>query len=86
MHKRLSALIIIFTSLFVLGCGDGISGQAVGESFDEPECQELLVMLAEMELAAEEGTDDKKAYEIMYDAVVHNCRPEQLATDDGVNN
>jgi len=80
MHKR---LIVLFAAvLFVLatGCGDGITGHVIGESFDEPECKSLLAMLDDLrpdETRVESTSDELKAYEIMYDAIVHKCRPKQ---------
>ena len=88
-HKQLGIFIIAIASLFIIGCGDGISGRAVGENFDEPDCNELLIMLVRMkpdEDSLRELSEDVKAYENMHAAVTHKCMPEQLETGDTVNN
>ena len=89
MRRLLSTLLTIFAILLITGCGDGITGHVVGESFDEPECETLLAMLSDLKPDAarvEEGSDEMKAYEIMYEAVVHKCRLEQSGTDNQINN
>ena len=88
-HKQLGVFIIAIASLFIIGCGDGISGRAVGENFDEPDCNELLIMLVRMkhnEDSLRERSEDVKAYEIMHAAVMHKCMPDQLEAGDTVNN
>jgi len=89
MRRLLSTLFTIFAIILITGCGDGITGYVVGESFDEPECEQLLAMLSDLKPDAgevEEGSDEMKAYEIMYEAVVHKCRLEQSGTDNQINN
>ena len=89
MRRLLGTLFTIFAILLITGCGGGITGHVVGESFDEPECETLLAMLSDLKPDAgevEEGSDEMKAYEIMYEAVVHKCRPEQSGTNGGGNN
>ena len=89
MRRLLSTLLMIFAISLVIGCGGGITGQVVGDSFDEPECEALLAMLSDLKPDAtevEEGSDEMKAYEIMYEAVVHKCRIEQSGIDGEVNN
>lgn len=84
MRRLLSTLLTIFAILLIIGCGDGLTGHVVGDSFDEPECETLLAMLSDLKPDAaevEEGSDEMKAYEIMYEAVVHKCRLEQSGTD-----
>ena len=89
MRRLLCTLFSISAILLITGCGDGITGHVVGESFDEPECETLLAMLSDLKPDAGEvgeGSDEMKAYEIMYEAVVHQCRIEQSGTDGEVNN
>jgi hypothetical protein len=89
MRRLLSTLFTIVAILLIIGCGDGITGHVVGESFDEPECEALLAMLSDLKpdvAEVVEGSDEMKAYEIMYEAVVHKCRLEQSGSDGEVNN
>lgn len=89
MHRRLSGLFTVVVIVLAIGCGDGITGQAVGESFDEPDCESLLAMLEDLRPDAadvEDASDELKAYQIMYDAVVHKCRPGESGTGDTGNN
>ena len=89
MRRLLCTLFSISAILLITGCGDGITGHVVGDSFDEPECETLLAMLSDLKPDAGEvgeGSDEMKAYEIMYKAVVQKCRPEESGTDGEVNN